>query len=499
MREKNISSLITIDTVRNWNKGEVITISAPTGKGKSHFIKNNVYLVAAERGQKILFLVHRKRCKQQFYDELKRDRKLDTIDVVTYQTIEHIKDFDFNEYEYIVCDEFHYFTSDSEFNYKTDISLEKILGQTNKVRIFMSATGNLMYKYIKNRRGIDTLYYYIDDDFSWMNLNFFGKKNTSLNVIIDEVLEKNEKALIFIDDIDRCYNLYKEYKNYSIFCCSESRKYYRYVDEDAIEDMLIKEKFDKNLLITTNVLDAGINLNDDDIRSIICSIKDIGVLIQCLGRKRRKLNEKVNVYIENINNNVLAPKKRYLNKALNMVRDLESMNIKEWTDKYSKEDNRLYGTLIYDDGNEKKINELMKFKILEKSFQISLIIGEKDSKIKGIGYKKYLANNIFNIPYKSYETYYEDIKLEECLNEIVGIKLFKEEQKELKKVFEKYGLKARSLGINTLNGYLKDRELPYVINVPKRKSYRENGAIKKEKSHWMIFKLVSKLDVDKKM
>ena len=105
MREKNISSLITIDTVRNWNKGEVITISAPTGKGKSHFIKNNVYLVAAERGQKILFLVHRKRCKQQFYDELKRDRKLDTIDVVTYQTIEHIKDFDFNEYEYIVCDE----------------------------------------------------------------------------------------------------------------------------------------------------------------------------------------------------------------------------------------------------------------------------------------------------------------------------------------------------------------------------------------------------------
>ena len=68
--------------------------------------------------------------------------------------------------------------------------------------------------------------------------------------------------------------------------------------------MLKNEKFEDNLLITTTCLDAGINLRDDEIKTIICDVSDIGVLLQCLGRKRRKENEKFDVYIHNLNNNV---------------------------------------------------------------------------------------------------------------------------------------------------------------------------------------------------
>lgn len=492
--KETISKLIPIKVIRTWNDGEIVTISAPTGKGKSHFIKNSVYLVAAERNQKILFLVHRQRCKQQFYNELKKDKKLDTIDVITYQTIESNKDFDFTKYAFIVCDEFHYFTSDSNFNYKTDISLEKILEQTDKIRIFMSATGTLMKKYINNIRHIGTIDYEIEQDFSWMNLSFFDKKSNSINVILDEVIENNKRALIFMDNAERSYNLYKEYKKNSLFCCSKNNKYYKYVDEEVIEKMLDNTYFSENLLITTNCLDAGVNIKDDNIKTIVCSIRDVGVLIQCLGRKRRNDNEKVNVYIENINNNVLGSEKANLNKANNMVRDFEEMTIEQWTEKYSKENNKYYGTLLYDVGNVKKINELMKFKILERTVIIELMVGNEESKIRGIGYKKYLANNVFNVPCKSYETYYEDIELEEYLDSIVGIKIFKENQKEFKEIFAKCGLKARSLGINTLNGYLKDRKLPFIIDSPERKSYRENGKVKKEKSHWMVLKLVSNLE-----
>lgn len=466
MKHKRITELIKIEDVRAWSKGDTIMISAPTGTGKSYFIKNIIYLVAAERKKKILFLVHRKRCKQQFFDELKKSNKLDVIDVVTYQTIEKRKDFDLSKYEYIVCDEFHYFTSDSNFNYKTDISLEKILN-TNSIKIFMSATGKLMNAYIKNRKKVKTIDYKIDDDFGWMKLHFYNKDKT-LEVVIDEVLEKEEKILIFIDNAEKAYNLYRKYKDKCLFCCAENNRYYTHVDEIKIGEMLEQESFPTNILITTNCLDAGINLIDDNIKTIVCDIRDIGVLVQCLGRKRRKENEKVDVYIKNISNQQLGAVKRDLNKALNMVRDLENMKIDEWTYKYSKEDNKLYGTLVYDEGSEKKVNELMKFKILERIVAIEMIVGNKEEGLKGMGYKNYLKNNVFNIEESiDEETYYEEIELKEWLRNIQGKKLFKEEQKALiNKINVRVdGKQQRSY--SKLNNGLKMLNLPYVI-LPKK-------------------------------
>lgn len=474
---ERISSLIKIEEVRNWSKGEVITISAQMGTGKSYFIKNSVYLVAKERNQKILFLVHRQRCKQQFYNELKEDKKLDTIDIVTYQTIENNKDFDFNKYSYIVCDEFHYFTSDSNFNYKTDMSLEKILGQTDKIRIFMSATGNLMKNYLKHRK-LNTIDYEIKANFDWINsLNFFNKDET-IEGIMDSVIEKNEKALVFIESSEKAYKLYKKYKKNSLFCCSKSNKKYRYVDEDSIKDMLENEKFEEDLLITTTCLDAGINLIDDNIKTIICDVSDIGVLLQCLGRKRRKENEKVNVYIKNINNNVLGGHQTKLKLAQNMIKDFNTVSIEEFTEKYSKSINDFYNTLFYDEGSIKKLNELMAFKLIEQFSLIRMMLGYEGK--KGYGYRNHLANNVFNMEYKTLEIYYEDIKLEEYLKNITGKQLIKEEQKEL---ISKIGLKDSrgrlQTSIGLLNNYLVENFNKMIIkNRP-----RING---KQQTVWII-------------
>lgn len=73
------------------------------------------------------------------------------------------------------------------------------------------------------------------------------------------------------------------------------------------------------------------------------------------------------------------------------------------------------------------------------------------------------------------------------LESIIGKKLYKEEQKELKEVFKQNGLNARTTGINTINANMKDRDMPYILEIGKRKSYRdENKKIKKEKSHWIL-------------
>ncbi len=82
------------------------------------------------------------------------------------------------------------------------------------------------------------------------------------------------------------------------------------------------------------------------------------------------------------------------------------------------------------------------------------MLGNEDK--KGYGYKNYIAWNIFGvgIEYSSMESYLVNRKLEKCLDKIIGLKLYKEKRKELKKVFKRYGLNTRTLGINTLNGYL---------------------------------------------
>lgn len=461
-----ITDVIPLEDVKSWKEGDIVTISAPTGSGKSYFIKNVVYEVAKEKEQKILFLVHRSRCKEQFYNELKRDNKLDTIDIVTYQTLEN-KEFNFNRYKYIVCDEFHYFTGDSDFNYKTDISFGKILKQTDKIRILMSATGNLMKAYIKNVRKIETKDYSIEEDYSWINLTFFEEEN-SMNKILKCISDKGEKALVFIDDKNNCKDLYLRNEDKSLFCCSESqpKRYTRYINKDKIKNMLHNERFEENFLITTNVLDSGINLRDNKITTIICSIRDIDVLIQCLGRKRRREGEKVNVYIQNISNNVLAPKKRDISKKLDMCRDFREMDIKDWTNKYSRKDIKGYGSLIYDDGNEKKINIIMELKLKQELMHLEFImVGTKVT--KGIGYKQLVANILdHSSSYSEYEKGIKDKELIKYLNSITGKKLFDKEDKEnlISKVDVRDEKRRVKTGIKSISNYLEENFNKIVIS-----------------------------------
>ena len=59
MVSKRVSELITMDVIRIWSPGDVITIKAGTGAGKSYFIKNILYAFAKKNHKKILMLIHR--------------------------------------------------------------------------------------------------------------------------------------------------------------------------------------------------------------------------------------------------------------------------------------------------------------------------------------------------------------------------------------------------------------------------------------------------------
>ena len=85
---KRVSELITIEQIKQWNNNDIITITAGTGVGKSYFVKNILYAFTKAKNKKILYLIHRVNCINQFKEELKADNKLDTIDLMSYQHIE---------------------------------------------------------------------------------------------------------------------------------------------------------------------------------------------------------------------------------------------------------------------------------------------------------------------------------------------------------------------------------------------------------------------------
>ncbi|MCZ0704112.1 superfamily II DNA or RNA helicase [Natronobacillus azotifigens] len=145
-----VSDLITNEEIKKWKIGDTVTIKAGTGSGKSHFIKNKLFLHAKKNNEKILMLLHRKNTVDQFKNEIRKQNKSQTITIITYQYLEsavknkyaELDDL-MNKHTYLICDEYHYWLSDSLINRYTELSLNHLIKQQNKIKIFMSGTSNL--------------------------------------------------------------------------------------------------------------------------------------------------------------------------------------------------------------------------------------------------------------------------------------------------------------------------------------------------------------------
>lgn len=479
---KRVSEIITTQEIKKWKRNNIITITAGTGVGKSYFIKNILYAFAKKKKKKILMLIHRTNCVNQFKAEIKRDNKQDVIHIKTYQSIEN-KEINFKEYYYIICDEFHYFMSDASFNITTDISLNKVLEQKNKVKIFMSATGNYVQKYLNNIKKYETIDYEIPIEFNFIkHLSFFNKMQT-LEEFIKECIEKKDKAIFFIQSAKEAYQLYNKYKEYSLFNCSKSNtKYYKYVDEEKINNMLVNERFEENILFTTSCMDAGVNIIDKELHHIVCDIKDLGTLIQCIGRKRiQSDNDYVNIYIKSLTNNQLGGMKTQLSKRIEKAEFLKGHTVKEYILKYPRQND--YSNIVYDETvkeenkGKKKINELMYFKNLIDISIIDIMLLKKNK----YAYNKYivdlLGKNFDEV--RILEESYKADTLENYLNDMIGKKIFKEDQHEL---IEKISLKVDGKiqkSYSKLNEGLKMINLPFII-IPKKSN---------DKRYWIIDKI----------
>ncbi|SDH03915.1 DEAD/DEAH box helicase family protein [Desulfosporosinus hippei] len=493
IEDMRVSEVVTIEEINNWNNGDTITIKAGTGAGKSYFIKNILYALAKRDGSRILLLVHRTNCKNQFIEEIKRDGKTDVIHIETYQKLEHNelikKDCDFSTYKYIVCDEFHYFMSDAAFNKTTDISLNLILKQDSGIKIFMSATGDNMKSYINMIKGTDTIDYELPINYDFIESLAFYNKDETLDFLIEKVVEQKYKAIFFVDSAKKAYDLYRRYPKHCLFNCSRSNsEFYHKVDQTKINNMLRNERFDEQILITTTCMDAGVNIIDTNLKHIVCDVKDIGTLVQCIGRKRiQNKDDKLHLYIKNINNKSLGGKETKLNKKVKMADYLQTHTVKEFIEEYHREydaSNIVYDDTVNDDDKgTKKVNELMFFKVKNDLANIAEMKNYGEH-----GYCKYMQHMFGVKAYKVIEEDHQIDKIVKYVDQVVGKKLTKEERQELIDIIDlRDSRKRQQKSIKSLNTYFETNNMRYLI-VNKSSSEMINGK-KKGYRYWEIIKI----------
>lgn len=515
--KKRITDVISKEETRTWKPGNNVLISAPMGAGKSYFCKNTLYDLAKEVNGKILMLIHRSNCVEQFKYEIEADNKQDVIDVVTYQSLEYgrlhntCKQIDLSKYKYIVSDEFHYFFNDSSFNNKTAVSFQMIMNSENSIHVFMSATGEhmarYMKKYIKDNGLEEAIEYEVPFDFSFINSLTFFHKDTTMEEFIKEGIENGHKGIFFIQSAEKAYKLYAKYKKYCVFNCSANNgRYYEYVDKDKIKNILINQRFEEQFLITTSCFDAGINIIDKDVKHIVIDIVDIGSLIQCMGRKRIQDEEdKIYVYIKVINNQKLAGLKRSMEQKVEMADYYMKNNysVEKLIEKYPMQNdvnNILYDDLSYDEqGNiipnsyTKVINEPMYFKKKEDIADYSIML-EKYGKY---GYCKYLAATFGFIDKErggyTYRMINEEYELEDYLEKMVVNNVVLLQLRDRSELIKKINAKQNGKLLKkatTLNQVLEEREVNYRIKEFSTTRYIEDSKGNKKKkiykSAWKI-------------
>lgn len=286
----------------------------------------------------------------------------DFITITTYQSIEQrLKSNEpYNEirwiekFDYVVCDECHYFLNDSNFNTYTELSFDCIRTHFNfKIQIYMSATIDNTVYFIKNRvssllcPGVNDVLkntykeYNIPRDYEYVKLKFFNNQEELKQIITNN--KDSDKWLIFTDSIASG----KELRDYLIEYLKNEDSFSKNIDSqigfiDAkfdddsegtkiMEQIATEDMTSMRILIATAVIDNGISLKDYDLRNIVIMADTEESFVQMLGRKRPDGHD-VTVYICKRDEGYFKRRLQYIDSILKLYKNIRS----DYTQMYGK-------------------------------------------------------------------------------------------------------------------------------------------------------------------
>ena len=206
---------------------------------------------------------------------------------------------------YVVADEVHFFSADSSFNERCEYYLQLLTAKfQHAVRIYLTATSwdilvPLAEAEQKNYRDFSLLTdplvfsrefrrYCFPANYQHVKLQFF----TDLSEIDQLVSETpDEKWLVFVDSISQGKAFAKKLGTKVSYIDSSSK------ETDTWAQLLQDHTFKTQVLVTTAVLDCGVNIIDEHLRNIVIVTDNRTSFIQMLGRKRILSGEQINLYV----------------------------------------------------------------------------------------------------------------------------------------------------------------------------------------------------------
>ena len=511
LKLKWISEVIEDDYKTKWNIGDVVVIDSQTNTGKTTFIMNDL-LGSLEDNETLLYICNRIELKRQIKidllkkynfpipednERLDKIHKIGNVVILSYQNIgQQIinQQYDIDSYlelnhKYIVCDEVHFFFSDSEFNNKTYIIFKELISKKydNSIRILISGTIDNMIGILGNKIKSKIHYYTSGRDYSFLNTKYYKNIIDIVQMIRND--NTSNKWLIFVNSKNKGNLIRKELLKTNIsnvFLHAKSSHKER-------ENISRNNKFNQKVLIATKFLDNGISLKDNSINNIVLSTCDKVTFLQELGRVRIDINnaKTINLFIDTKTKRNFQYMKNILQKKKGII-DLFINDYDTFEYKYNHNIEMLPKELFYinNEAEDKKwsLNMLSCVKIKQDLSFCNKIIKDYQNKgeytfiyeqLEWIGQERTFSKDklIINVKNKK-----EVTLLNNYLESIIGTKLFNEDQQKLSNLLinelltlsTKIDYRTKILKPSTIEKILRDDlNLPYVVSESKKETKGE--------------------------
>lgn len=425
------------DDYLNWQVGENVLISTPTGSGKTTFVIEVLLRHAIRQGKHVVYYCNRRILNDQFSviseerikkmysgsGDISAEEALSHLHIFTYQYMERLKTHPNVYYKnentgekiklqaddilYYVFDEAHYCISDAIINANTNYWFDSSCRDKDKLKksicVYLTATPEPLYLFLgqsdffkaqleenlykaittvfDNRqklseqiekfltfmeKGIQTqkspsgsiqktiklpdqksFQLALQDGTdaplqSWYNQleNMIrARKNVDYNYtdrpdyshlkpvyfheyedLIHEIeATSGQKWLIFVDNEKKGKKFLEELVNEGIEDVGFLSRYeidHNEGSKAVYDDIVTYESYECRILITTSVLDCGINICDPKVKNIVIACDNKTGFLQMLGRKRIEQDEELRLFIKVYDFHIIYHRLRYFNTLL---------------------------------------------------------------------------------------------------------------------------------------------------------------------------------------
>lgn len=505
---KYVTDEINETMLEKLNNNTHYLILAGTGCGKTYFVKNTLRQFVLGDSKTMLVLTHRASLKKQtladidsaemiygFYDD-------DDLQVMNYQFLLEKGGEFLDKFDYIVCDEAHYFTNDS-WNGKTKDEFE-LVKNSRAIKIYMTATYKTFIKLFEEEDKVEILYkqYGIDVNLSNMYKNIRTiYKTTSEDKYLAFIQQRDNKTLSIHSSSQKAFEAFLKLKESSFNCSKYNKDYSKHRDEDGMKFLEKNKKFKSKVLCSTTAIEGGVDIIDTELDLIGFSgyfMKD--AVEQIAGRKRFNCKEDVLDFV------VLEPLKNSKAKRISdILRDLEDIK---------RVEQEGFEVIL-----EKRDNKttIPKWARIENNKELTIdytkvekMKAELDwlNQIKETGISSHLAQIHGTLEYQVVDLDMRDLELD-IFEKFLGKKMFKKHNKEIEEyIGEKYALqsdfkdflkisyglragdggKTTLLGLKTINGFFEENNVSYRLE-NNSKCIRINN-IKKKLTYWELVEII---------